>query len=731
MNEAVVDRILFPKENVCAFSFFISLLPISKKMKSIKSILVILAISIASSSVAVANPVEKSELVRLGKLAFSQRTDAPYNEQSTLKEVHYLGEDSENPLLAVLNFDEGFLVMSGDDAAVPVLAYATSGNLNMDELPPAVQYWLDGYQQEIREMRDNGITASEYVSQAWSNLSAKQNRAEVVSPLVTAKWNQTKYYNQYSPIDSDSPSGYDNRTPNGCVAVAMAMVMYYYRYPVQGSGSHTNHSSYGDFTVNFAQQTYNYEAMQDELSYYNNEVAKLIYHCATSVDMMYAPSGSGAYSQDVPYAVKQYFNYSTDCALKRLNNYNLSTWKQMVRNELDLGRPLYYSGYSDEGGHAFVCDGYDDDQKFHFNFGWGGSGNGFYVLSASDSSSNPVGGYVNSQGAIFDFYPGSNYPAYCDSKIISSSSGTLEDGSNAQDYLNNTNCTYVITDDQAYRVYIEIQSFDTESGHDSLTFWDGNPQNGLPLLTLSGSMPQVTSYTFNTDSLYITFISDSDVTGSGWRLTYEVDRDVTTCNIEVINNSQYYGTISDGSGASNYGNNLNCMWKIRVSDKEWIKFTFTEFDVSPEDEVRFYSLKTLPKVLLASYSGSDIPDPVIFESNYIEVDFITDNYLNEEGFSIFWTTDTLSTYSSSLSDLSNDSMVVFPNPANEVLRVQLPYDNNWNVQVMDFSGRLMYSESFVNSDNFVLSLSNLSAGMYVLVCRGNDKVLKKKFIISR
>ncbi len=686
-----------------------------------------------SAAVTFASPIGKAELSRLGQIAFQQRA-ASFGETSdniVLKDIQFLGDDPENPLLAVLNFNCGFLVMSGDDAATPVLAYSFSSNLDVATAAPGALFWMELYKSEIQQLRINGGKPTEEIAAVWAALSAptpKQNRSVVVGPLLTAEWNQTKYYNKYSPVDTESPGGYDNRTPNGCVAVAMAMIMYYYRYPIHGYGSHTNYTDYGNFTVNFSQQTYNYDAMEDVLNYYNDEVAKLIFHCATAVDMMYAADGSGAYSQDVPDAARQYFGYSSACNYKSKYHYGNSEWAQMLRDELDEKKPLYYSGSSEEGGHAFVCDGYDSDNKFHFNFGWGGTSNGFFALSASDTENNPVGGYSGYQSAVFDFYPSdSDYPYFCDSKVIRSTSGTLEDGSSVEDYQNNSHCTYIITDDQAYRVNVDIQYLETELNRDTLTFWDGHPQNGLRLLTLSGSTPTTTSYMFDTDSLYITFDTDESNTAAGWRLHYAVDRNVSTCHPEVINN-QYFGTITDGSDADAYGSNLNCMWKIRVMDRERITFTFSELGISPEDELRIYNLKIQPKEQLASFSGSEIPAPMTFESNYIEVVFITDNYLNSDGFTAFWTTETED--GSAITDYSDESLVVYPNPANENLNLQLPYAGNWNLSVLDFSGRLVGTESVSNSNRIQFHVGDLSNGIYFAVCQENGKVIKQKFVVA-
>lgn len=683
-------------------------------------------------SIVLSTPISKSELKNIGIKAFRYKSSAidPSVGDCQFKDIRFLGSDAEKPLAAVLNFDKGFVVIAGDDAAFPVLAYSTTCNLNPEDAAPGAMFWLDVYQNEIQYVRDNQITPSVEVTEQWQSLrGAKSSQTTaIVSPLISAMWDQTKYYNQYSPVDSDSPVGYDGRTPNGCVAVAMASILYYYRYPEHGSGSHTNYSSnYDDYYVNFAQQTYNYEAMEDQLSFYNNEVAKLIFHCATAVDMMYGPDGSGAYSESVPGAVKQYFGYQNNCSLKKKNNYSESGWKQLLKQELDLLRPLYYSGYSDDGGHAFVCDGYNSDDLFHFNFGWGGNSNGYYALSASDGAANPVGGFSSGQGAVVNFYPSDeDYPYFCTSKTISCSKGTLEDGSSVLDYQNNMNCTYVFAVDQAVRYYLNFDYFDTQSGCDTLTFWNGNPQNGQRLLTLSGPSLSTSSYMLEADSLYVTFVTDDSITAKGWRFAFEIERAVDICGANV--NYAPSGTISDGSGENLYGDNMNCFWKIRISDAEYIKISFSEFGLSPEDELRVYNLKMYPQVLLASYSGNEIPEPVTFHTNYIEILFVTDNYLNGDGFTLSWTSDT----TSGISDLNEESVKVFPNPANDKLFVQIPESlDQWQMQVYDCAGRQMDVPWNLQGTQCVLDVEKLHNGIYYMVGRNQRTTVKKKFIVCR
>jgi photosystem II stability/assembly factor-like uncharacterized protein len=183
----------------------------------------------------------------------------------------------------------------------------------------------------------------------------------------------------------------------GCVATAMAQIMKYHNFPPQGVGSHTyTHPVYGVQTANFGAATYNWSSMPNNVSSANPGVATIMYHAGVSVNMQYAPSGSGAYSEDVPDALMDYFNYKPGCEIKYKNNYaNVEDFKALLRANLDQSLPMYYSGSGNDG-HAWVCDGYRlSDGKFHFNWGWSGSSNGWYAIGAL----NPGGSTFNNDNA--------------------------------------------------------------------------------------------------------------------------------------------------------------------------------------------------------------------------------------------------------------------------------------------------------------------------------------------
>lgn len=680
---------------------------------------------------AFAAPVPKQQLLQLGQEAFRQKKAAILQDPATeeIKSYFFIEENNET-LMAVLNFSHGFIIMAADDASIPVLAYGFEGEFTMETAAPGAKMFLEQYQKEISAIRSLALEPAEDVQTAWQELKnhqAKNTLEEVVSPLLTSTWNQTKYYNQYSPQDENSPSGYDGRTPNGCVAVAMAQIIYYYRYPSQGTGQHTNHTDYGSFTVNFSNETFNYEVMEDALSGYNNEVAKLIFDCATSVDMSYAPDGSGAYSENVPDALSTYFQYSPQANYSSKWGTNNSQWRNYLKTDLNANRPVYYSGYSSEGGHAFVCDGYNSDNHFHFNFGWGGSSNGFYALNNSDTYSNAVGGYSSGQSCIRNIYPDNDdFPFYCSEKTITSKSGTLDDGSRNLNYQNNESCTHVITGDDVYMISVYIDRFNTQAGLDTLSFWDGHPSQGNLLQTLSGHISNHPSYNFYTDSLYITFNTDDSITDAGWHLSFYSYRNVTNCVTVISHDPQ--GTITDGSGDAMYKDNANCYWSVRVHNAEHIDINFDEFDLSPEDHLCFYDLSN-NNTLLADFSGHTIPDPITFYTGKLRITFISDNYLHADGFTFHWN----AFVPEGIQDYEGQDMTIQPNPATHHITITTApaNDNHSFITIYDLSGKALQTVTPDMDGSTDMDVSGLANGIYMVRIQGSSSSKTQKLIIAR
>ena len=313
--------------------------------------------------------------------------------------------------LYVFDAGEGYVILSADDRVQPVLGYSLSGHIKPDEMPENMRNWLKEYDNEIQFVIDNDLRATSEIIAQWNALkNGEPHRATVVvAPLLTTLWDQGDPYNIFCPTSNGTA------TYTGCVATAMAQIMRYWNWPIKGSGSHNyKPSGFSTQSVTFSNTTYDWANMIEVYDWtstgiQDTAVATLMYHCGVSVDMAYSTSGSGAYSYNIPSAMKTYFSYNTAISYKT-KAQNSSNWTTLLKTDLNAGRPVQYSGSGTGGGHAFVCDGYDSDNYFHFNWGWSGMYDGYFTVSnlnpgAGGSGSGSTGTYNSSQAAVFSIYP--------------------------------------------------------------------------------------------------------------------------------------------------------------------------------------------------------------------------------------------------------------------------------------------------------------------------------------
>ena len=351
-----------------------------------------------------AHPVD----VNKAKMVGQQFVQANFelNRQSVDLELVYTGTSTRGEAcFYVFNLgNEGFVMVSADDAFRPIVGYSKEDAFDAQNINPELRYMLDNL--IAGRTSHNFGEASPLVAAEWNSVmtSGKQlsfNGGREAFRLVATKWNQDYPYNYFCPQATGGPGG---RTYAGCVATAMGQVMKYWNHPLQGTGSHTDYNSgFGGLTANFGATTYDWDNMPNQISSNSPQVqidaiGTLLYHCGIAVDMNYAIDGSGAYSTDVPSRIIQYFSYSNQATYQQRDYYSYDAWKEKLKESLDLGWPIYYSGHSSDGGHAFVCDGYNDADMFCYNWGWGGSGDNAYWDFDNIE-------YNSGDGAIFNFVP--------------------------------------------------------------------------------------------------------------------------------------------------------------------------------------------------------------------------------------------------------------------------------------------------------------------------------------
>lgn len=323
------------------------------------------------------------------------------NPESGMQIESYSAESELADIYIINSASQGFVILAADDRAVPILAYSTSSNISLADLPPQLEWYFAEYSEAFGQIRAHPAAKKH---PAWQELRQRNfvsyQVQRSVSPLLSTTWNQGYPYNYLCPEDPDGPG---DRVWAGCVATAMAQVMKYWNHPIQGTGSHEyNASGYGTQSAYFGETTYNWAEMPNSISSVNYNIATLIYHCGVAVEMDYSPQGSGAYTSDARIALIDYFKYSNDASYQYKVFYTDSDWSSLLRADLDAGRPIIYRGQGDGGGHAWVCDGYQNADYFHFNWGWSGSGNGYFYLNNLNPNSQ---NFTSNQQAILNLYP--------------------------------------------------------------------------------------------------------------------------------------------------------------------------------------------------------------------------------------------------------------------------------------------------------------------------------------
>ena len=315
--------------------------------------------------------------------------------------------DKATPAFYVFNTSNGFVIVSADDCETPIIGYSHEGRFAPDNVPVQMEEYLQDFAARVQYSIENHVEADEHTARQWKLVKTTghfndQKSTQYVEPLLTEMWHQGCRYNSLCPTMT-GPCGY---AEVGCVAVAMGQIMHYWKYPAKGFGIHSYTNQGVTLSADFGNTTYDWDHMPDSLTEASSEaeieaVATLLYHCGVSVDMEYSTNGSGASSNDVPDAMKRYFNYSRRIHREKKDDYTNDEWLSMLKNSLDEQRPVLYSGHGEAGGHAFVCDGYDDNDLLHFNWGWGRA-NGYFALG----NLNPIGYEFNeSNFAVFDIIP--------------------------------------------------------------------------------------------------------------------------------------------------------------------------------------------------------------------------------------------------------------------------------------------------------------------------------------
>lgn len=391
-----------------------------------KHIIIMLALALTCVTLQ-ARPVDQETAKRLGQ-SFVKANFEFTRQSDQLDLVQTTFSDRGEACYYIFNVGEtGFVIMAADDNYPPIIGYSDKGVFNPDDMAPALADYLEVVRQGVM-MASQAALPKAAVAADWAMLekcgrlvSRHGGREDVF--LVQTTWNQNYPYNYFCPLGEGGPGGHCYA---GCVATAAAQLMKYWDHPLHGQGSYTytpeDHPEYGPLTVNFSEATYDWENMPNSISASSpieqiEAVAQLIYHVGVSVDMNYRPSSSGAVTGKLCQTMPAYFFYTNQMDNLYREDYTHEDYMQLIIDAIDMSWPMVHRG----GGHAYVLDGYNDNDMVHFNWGWSGSSDGWFNIDEH--------GYTDGQSVIYNYVPAEVYAATSgaptDMNVVPANDGTL------------------------------------------------------------------------------------------------------------------------------------------------------------------------------------------------------------------------------------------------------------------------------------------------------------------
>ena len=346
------------------------------------------AIPVFARQVDLATAQDKAQQFLMSKNSHGRLTTAT----PRVKWIHSERNTSSAELITyyIVNTDNGFVIVSGDDRAQEILAYG-DGTIDLNTMPENMKFWLAYYKKQMEYLQAHpGLVVEKPVIK----------RSQTVEPMLEAKWDQGSPYYGQCPKDGDI------RALTGCACTSLAQVFYHWQYPNVPTPVVPGYTTRnGKFTLEaLPSVTFDWDHMLPTytLGHYETvnatAVAQLMRYIGQAEEMNYDKAGSDAWEDDIVRAC-ELFGYEDAVAVyKATMNFetgeettyiNDEDWTDLMIEELVAGRPMvfcafdYSNVYNSYSGHAFNVDGYDSTTgMFSINWGWSGVGNGYFAMNA-------------------------------------------------------------------------------------------------------------------------------------------------------------------------------------------------------------------------------------------------------------------------------------------------------------------------------------------------------------
>lgn len=640
--------------------------------------------------------------------------------------------------------NQGFIIISADDINYPIIGYSKTGSYDVNHLPENFKSWMKSIEMGMQQAFNKSTEASKEIKLEWEEYRSgkktfKINKSIELQPLIKTNWNQDAPFNNLIPY----------KVYTGCVATATAQIMKFHQHPKSGIGKipayqttdSYNKQVYNIPEIDLSKYTYQWANM---LNSYNssytsqqaNAVALLMYHVGASAKMQYGVNESGAYTEDALKALYTFFDYdqSIDYIVRgkyysNVNEIIISDeeWNKIITQELNNNRPIIYSGQSGNGGHSFVCDGYDSNGLLHFNFGWGGYQNGYY-------NSNAPLEYKYQQSIGINIKPN-------------------EGGSKVARYFVND---FTISKNKVYKEECftelhKIYNIGIEKTINNLNFY-------MALCDLNGNIVSILNEgTHPLNFNYNYYSIDSNIPSGKYQLKvvekkgdkYSAIRTATNVNntsiIEVLNGVKSHNlSMLDKTpfyvdkNQVNPGNTIYTKFSFGNSGcKDFIgKIAITL--TNENDEIKYIlSQQTInlgARYYYPSYSlYLSIPNNVS-NGNYRIRIFARENENQQwqtlDGAKVNYLPITVTNVKSrSLEENANngDEISIYPNPVEDVLHIKFNTDLIVkSVTIYDFTGKEVINRTIQSSNE--INVSHLKSGSYVLKMNTSNGIKKYRFI---
>ena len=584
--------------------------------------------------------------------------------------------------------DGGFVLVAADDAARPILGYSPNGTIDPANLPPALQGWLQGYQQEVAALRDvKGCPAHVEWYALEQGLTPKDGDSNGVAPLITTFWDQTYPYNGLCPGGSVT----------GCAATAQAQVMNYWQHPAFGVGSHSyTHYRYGVQSADFAHTLYDWANMPTMATYGSSlaekeAVATLMYHCGVSLEMDYSPDGSAAAGlagmpgyPSIDNSLKDYFGYSSQMRVVFKDfGYTNDQWRNMLTAELDQRHPIVYAGSGDAGGHGFVCDGYDSRGYVHFNFGWSGRGDGYFPVDSISPGTGGVGG-------------------------------------GSYSFNMNNSALLGLVPDYRMRVSDTLFSMDRDGGADSLLFAPNSFVNSMWNIMCDADWLTVQIDTF-VHAGKVRFLASENSTGEERAATITFMQGSEQCLVRVVQSAFNEGELCPLTVVmeSTHGDGWQGGAYLSFESASGYMYATAQLTSGEKDSVVVLVAPDAIKSIWHTGGGTDRYVNYTVKNQQGEpLVSVRNAYRNGGVHRITRPCESGSTVGVSETS-AGSAIMVYPNPVADVLHIQA--EGLQRVELMDMSGRTLITATYPHLD-----LGRLTPGAYFLrVITSRDTIVKR------